>query len=95
MYVINKLDSCKSLLFDQEARRTWSWSIERDIFITAADIPGILNVDADQKSRKLVLRTKCKIHESIFGYFFLDIKKYLDFYPSNGLFAFRINAQVP
>lgn len=72
-------------------RRTWIWAIERDIFITAAHIPGILNVDADQKSRESALRTKCKIHESIFGH----IKKDLGFYPSNDLFAFRINSQLP
>ena len=72
-------------------RRTWVWAIERDIFITAAHIPGILNVDADQKSRESALRTKCKIHESIFGH----IKKDLGFYPSNDLFAFRINSQLP
>ena len=28
----------------------WSWATERDIFITAAHIPGILNVEADHKS---------------------------------------------
>ena len=88
---INNMGSCKSLLCDQEVRRIWSWAIERDIFITAAHIPGILNVEADQESRKSELRTEWKLHESNFGY----IQKYLNFYPSVDLFASRINAQLP
>ena len=56
------MGSCKSLLCDQEVRRIWSWAIERDIFITAAHIPGIINVEADQKSRKSELRTEWKLH---------------------------------
>ena len=88
---INNMGSCKSLLCDQEVRRIWSWAIERDIFITAVHIPGILNVEADQESRKSELRTEWKLHESIFGY----IQKYLDFYPSVDLFASTINAQLP
>ena len=39
------MNSCKSLLCDQEVRRIWSWAIERDI-------PGIFNVEADQQLRK-------------------------------------------
>ena len=46
------MGSCKSLLCHQEMRRIWRWVIERDIFITAAHITGILNVEADQESRK-------------------------------------------
>ena len=59
--------SWKSLLCDKEVRRIWSWAVERDI-VTAAHIPGILNVEADQESRKSGLRTEWKLHESIFGY---------------------------
>ena len=45
MCPINNIDSCKSLLCDQEVRRIWSWVNERDI-------PGIFNVEADQQLRK-------------------------------------------
>ena len=72
-------------------RRIWSWAIERDIFVTEAHIPSILNVEADQESRKSELRTKWKLHESIFGY----IKKDSEFYSSVDLFASRINASLP
>ena len=91
MCAINNIGSCKLLLCDQEVRRIWSWAIERDTFITTAHIPGILNVKADQESRKSELRTEWKLHKSIFGY----IQKYLDFYPSVDLFASRINVQLP
>ena len=78
------------LLCDQEVRRIWSWTNEREIFITAAHIPGILRVGADQESRKSELRTEWKLQESIFGY----IEKYFNFYLSVDLFASRINAQL-
>ena len=80
---INNMGSCKSLVCDQEVRKIWIRAIERDIFITAVHIPGILNVEADQETRK-------SVHESVFGY----IQKYLNFYPSVDLLASRINAQL-
>ena len=55
---MNNIGSAKSLLCDQELRRIWSWVIKRNTFITAAHIPGILNVEVminrtkvDQESR--------------------------------------------
>ena len=87
----NNMGSCKSLLCGQEVRKIWSCVIERDIFITAAHIPSILNVEVDQESRKPELRTEWRLHESIFNY----IKKYLDFCPSVDLFTSKINAQLP
>ena len=80
---ISNMGSYKLLSCDQELRKIWSWAIERDIFMTAAHIPGILNEEADQESRKSELRTEWRLHEFIFGY----IKKYLDFYLSVDLFA--------
>ena len=67
----------------------WIWAIEGDIFITAAHIPGILNVEAVPESRKSEIRTELNLYESIFCY----IQKYLDFYSSVDLFASRINFQ--
>ena len=64
-------------------RRIRRWVIERDIFIAAAHIPGILNLEADQESRKSEIKPEWKLHESIFGY----IQKYLNFYPSVDLFV--------
>ena len=63
--------------------------IEKDIFIYAAHIPAILNVETHQESRKSELRTEWKLHGSVVDY----IKKYLDFYSLVDLFTSRINAQ--
>ena len=71
-------------------RRIWIWTNERVFFITAAHIPGILNVGADQESRKSELRTEWKLQESILSY----IEKYFGFYSSVHLLASRINAQL-
>ena len=55
------MGSCKSLLCDQEMKRIWRRAIERDIFITAVHIAGILNVEADRELRKSELRTEWKL----------------------------------
>ena len=58
LYALNKLDSSKSMLCDQEVRRIGSWAIE-EIFITAVHIPGILNEEADRpRTKKSELRTE-------------------------------------
>ena len=58
VYAINNMNSCKSLLYDQEVEKIRSWTIERDIFITAAQKSGILCKDVDLESRIPVLGTK-------------------------------------
>ena len=49
MCSINNMFSCKSLFCDQEVRTIWSWAIESDTFITAAHIPRIVKVEAEQE----------------------------------------------
>ena len=56
---INNMGTCKSLLCDQKMRKICSWTIERDIFTTAAHIPSIPNLEADQESRKLEQNGGC------------------------------------
>ena len=58
VYAINNMNSCKSLLYDQEVEKIRSRTIERDIFITAAQKSGILCKDVDLESRIPVLGTK-------------------------------------
>ena len=55
---INNMNSCKSLLCDQEVEKIRSRTIERDIFVTAAQKCGILNKEVDLESRTPVLGTK-------------------------------------
>ena len=58
VYAINNMNSSKSLLYDQEVEKIRSRTIERDIFITAAQKSGILCKDVDLESRIPVLGTK-------------------------------------
>ena len=58
VYALNNMNSCKSLLCDQEVEKIRSRTIERDIFITAAQKSGILSKDVDLESRIPVLGTK-------------------------------------
>ena len=46
------MGSCKSVSCDTEVRKIWDWAIERNNFLTATHIPGILNVEADAESEK-------------------------------------------
>lgn len=88
---INNMGSCKSQPCDQIVREIWDWAIEKDIFLTAAHIPGVLNVEADMESRNSELRTEWKLHESIFK----SVQLYFDFFPTIDLFASRLNTQLP
>ena len=49
---INNMGSCKSVSCDTEVRKIQDWTIERNNFLTATHIPGILNVEADAESEK-------------------------------------------
>ena len=48
--------TCNSLL-----RQAWLWAIEKDIWISIDHIPGILNVEADQKSRETPRDSESKV----------------------------------
>ena len=55
---INNMGSCKSVSCDTEVRKIWDLAIERNNFLTATRIPGILNVEADAESRGAERRTE-------------------------------------
>ena len=84
------MSSCKSLQCDLEAQNIWNWAFKREIFITAAHIPGVLNTEVDEESRKSELQTGWKLNEIIFA----DILDQFAFYPSVDHFAFRVNTQI-
>ena len=46
---------CKSLECNSLTQKIWNWAIVRNIWLSAAHIPGSSNVDADQLSRDLKL----------------------------------------
>ena len=87
---LNKMGSSKSWGLDHIITQVWQWALDRDIWITASYIPGVLNVEADEESRKSETRTEWMLNRCIFT----KILKDLDFVPSIDLFASRINNQL-
>ena len=57
----------KALKCNQLTKIIWSWCETRSIWLTAAFIPGIENVDADTASRKFNENTEWKLNPNIFA----------------------------
>ena len=55
---INKMGSEKSIRMDGVTQDIWDWALTRNIWLTSAHIPGILNVEADRESRECAERTE-------------------------------------
>ena len=91
VHSVNNMSSCKSLICDLEVRKIWEWATMRNNFITAAHIPGILNVEADAESRNSETTTKWKLNEALFR----SILHHFRCSPSVDLFVSRINTQLP
>ena len=86
---INSMGGTKSVDCNDMARSIWKWCIERDIWITAAHLPGKQNVEADERSRKFNDRTEWKLNKQ-------EFEKLVDHFglPEIDLFASRLNAQL-
>ena len=63
------------------------WALDRNNWLIAAHIPGVLNVEADEESRKNETKTVWMLDPLAFDY----IINTLDFFPEVDLFASRIN----
>ena len=87
---LNNMGSSRYPDFDLEIRNIWDWAIDRGIWLSSSHIPGKLNVEADEESRKSEARLEWKLEETLFQ----EIIVYLDFYPEVDLFASRINKQL-
>ena len=86
---INNMGSSKSSALNDQIQRLWEWAQNRENWITTSHIPGVLNVEADEESRKSESRTEWKLHENVFQH----IVDSLDFAPSFDLFASRTNTR--
>ena len=87
---INKMGSTKSLAMDRVVQEIWKYAIERRLWLTVTHIPGILNVEADKKSRNTETRTEWMLNKKVFQ----DTITNLNFQPTVDLFASRINTQL-
>ena len=59
VWYINKLGGTKSFECNKITKNLWLWCKERNIWLTAAFVEGVNNVEADDLSRKL--NTECEI----------------------------------
>ena len=86
---INSMGGCRSLECNSIAKDIWDWAIDKDIWLSAAHIPGSSNIDADQLSRNLNLDLEWMLSAPIFQRIVALFGK-----PDIDLFASRLNAQV-
>ena len=86
---INAMGGTHSRECNTIAKDIWQWCIDKQIWLTAAHIPGTKNVEADRESRVFSDNKEWMIRPDIF-------RKITDIWgdPSIDLFASRLNHQV-
>ena len=60
---LNNMGSARSPELDAAIKESWDWDLHRDIWLSAAHIPGKFNVEADEESRKTESRLEWKLNE--------------------------------
>ena len=86
---INNMGGTKSSDCNEAAKDIWKWCMCKNIWITAAHLPGKLNVEADNMSRHFNDRTEWTLNEHAFK----EIVHHFG-QPDIDLFASRLNKQV-
>ena len=86
---VNNMGTNHSILCDLVVRDIWGFCIEREFWVSAAYIPGKLNVEADTESRKINLDAEWKLNNSLLK----QATDILNYQPEIDLFATRLNCQ--
>lgn len=86
---INSMGGTHSMECNSVAKEIWLFCIQREIWISAAHIPGKDNIQADRESRVFIDNKEWMLRQDIFG-------KITEIWgePTIDLFASRLNAQV-
>ena len=87
---INDMGGIKSVECNALAITLWSWCIERNIWVTAAHLPGDENTIADRRSRTFRDETEWMLNPRIFVELCNIIHR-----PQVDMFASRLNTQLP
>lgn len=87
--LINKMGTSHSIDCNELTFNLWCWCKERDIWVSAAHIPGKDNKAADAQSRKINLDAEWMLNSN----FLSEAIDILGFSPDVDLFASRANAQ--
>ena len=86
---INKMGTSHSESENRLTFTVWEWCRKRGVWISAAHIPGVLNTEVDEESRKINSNSEWKLDSRVLQSTLTQLK----FTPSVDLFASRLNAQ--
>ncbi len=86
---VNNMGGVRSKTCNEMAKTLWLWAVEKNLWLTATYIPGILNVEADQESRQFHDKTEWKLDPLVFTLITSQFGS-----PDIDLFASRLNTQI-
>ena len=89
MSYLNSMGGTKSVSCNALSRQIWLWCIDRNIWVSAAHVPGILNVP-DIISRKFNDNVEWMLNKDVFSNLLLIWGE-----PDLDLMASRVNKQLP
>ena len=87
---LNNMGGTRSAPCNDMALQIWDWCSDRNIWITAAHLPGCQNVEADFMSRKFNDNIEWMLDRGVFT---TIVQRFGE--PEVDLFASRLNAQLP
>ena len=88
-YVNNMGGGMKSQTYNNIACRIWDFCTKKQLWVSAAQIPGTINIEANKQSRVLGDATEWKLNPALFHKIVEKFGK-----PDIDLFATRINKQL-
>lgn len=88
---INNMGSSRSEALDEIIQDIWRWILQRNSWLIASHIPGVLNTEADEESRLTETKTEWMLNSNLFNQAVTELR----FNPSTDLFASRLNKQLP
>ena len=86
---ISHQGSVRSKACDKEVHLIWEWAESRNCWLSAAFVPGVKNVEADEKSRKFNPDIEWSLADDIFHQICEEFGK-----PDIDLFASRLNYKI-
>ena len=90
VHCTNNMWNCNSVDCDKITKSIWDWAIKSRLWLSSAHIPGRLDREADEESRKTELRIKWKLNRTLF----YNLLEYFQYYLEINLFASGLNAQL-
>ena len=90
VHMINNMGTVKSKKCNILVNKIWNWAICKDIWLSAAHLPGKQNVLADKASRESISSGEWMLNKGKFAL----IMRHFNFQPEIDLFASRNNYQI-